>query len=295
MKTYLKISIVTPSFNQGNFIEETILSVLGQGYPNLEYIIIDGGSKDNTVDIIKKYESQIEYWVSEPDKGQAHAINKGFEKATGDIIGWLNSDDMYMPGTLIYIAQKINPSNEGIYFGNCLHFKEDDNGVDTYGSNVIYSSNTSSLENVDYVIQPSTFWNRKTWDHVGNLREEMHYAFDWEWFLRAKNRNVKLQPVEKCLSMYRIHTEHKTGTGGNKRQQEILKVYKEYDERIARLYEMLMYEKRVNMTKWNMRIIRKLMHTFRGAGNKSDLLKLLYPEKYKKYTSKEVSECLAML
>jgi glycosyltransferase involved in cell wall biosynthesis len=99
-----KISIVTPSFNQGQYIEETILSVLSQNYPNLEYIIIDGGSTDDTVEIIKKYESRITYWVSEPDRGQSHAINKGLQKCTGEIFNWLNSDDWYMPGALFDVA-----------------------------------------------------------------------------------------------------------------------------------------------------------------------------------------------
>jgi glycosyltransferase involved in cell wall biosynthesis len=100
-----KISIVTPSFNQGRFIEKTILSVIEQDYPNLEYIIIDGGSTDESVEIIKKYEKHLAYWVSEPDRGQSHAINKGFERATGEIFGWLNSDDWYHPGALKALAE----------------------------------------------------------------------------------------------------------------------------------------------------------------------------------------------
>ena len=100
MNALPKISTVTPSFNQGKFLEKTILSVLEQGYPNLEYIIIDGGSSDESVDIIKKYADRLNYWVSEADRGQSHAINKGFERATGEIFGWLNSDDWYHPGAL---------------------------------------------------------------------------------------------------------------------------------------------------------------------------------------------------
>jgi glycosyltransferase involved in cell wall biosynthesis len=100
-----KISIITPSYNQGHFIEETITSVLDQGYPNLEYIIMDGGSKDNTVEVIKKYEKHITYWVSERDKGQSDAINKGFARATGDVINWLNSDDYYAKGTLQKVGE----------------------------------------------------------------------------------------------------------------------------------------------------------------------------------------------
>ena len=104
-QTYPKISIVTPSFNQGKYIEQTIQSVLDQDYPNLEYIIIDGGSTDETVEIIKKYEHKIHYWVSEPDKGQTDGINKGFAKCTGEIFNWINSDDYYEPGTFYKLAK----------------------------------------------------------------------------------------------------------------------------------------------------------------------------------------------
>src|SRR4051812_48252088 len=117
-----KISIVTPTLNQGNFIEETILSVIGQNYPNLEYIILDGGSTDNTIEIIKKYEKHLAYWSSEPDKGQSDAINKGFKIATGDILGWINSDDYYMPGIFNHIGNKMNIQESELHFGNCFLF-----------------------------------------------------------------------------------------------------------------------------------------------------------------------------
>ena len=124
--TYPKISVITPSFNQAEFIEQTIQSVIYQGYPNIEYIILDAVSTDHTIDIIKKYQKYITYWHSKPDKGQAAAINTGFAMATGDILCWLNSDDYYLPGTLHKIAQYfIDNDNPKIVFGNCLQFNED--------------------------------------------------------------------------------------------------------------------------------------------------------------------------
>src|SRR5690606_10615120 len=117
-----KISIVTPSYNQGQFIEETILSIISQNYPNLEYIIIDGGSTDNTVDIIKKYENHLKYWVSEADKGQADAINKGLQHCTGDIFNWINSDDYLESNSLFTIANAYNPAIDNNVAGNVRNF-----------------------------------------------------------------------------------------------------------------------------------------------------------------------------
>ena len=124
-----RITIITPSFNQGLFIEETILSIIDQGYPNLEYIIMDGGSQDETVETIKKYESRISYWVSEKDKGQSDAINKGLHKATGDIINWINSDDQLTPGSLWLIAQHFIDNPDAVmvhgrieYFGGTKNY-----------------------------------------------------------------------------------------------------------------------------------------------------------------------------
>src|SRR5882672_3579012 len=132
--SYPTISIVTPSYNQGSYLEKTILSVLDQEYPNIEYIVIDGGSTDNSVDIIKKYEKHLKYWVSEQDRGQSNAINKGFSHATGDLLAWLNSDDYYMPGALWTLATMAMANPEASAFvgtgrvvdetGNILYDKE---------------------------------------------------------------------------------------------------------------------------------------------------------------------------
>ena len=127
---YSKISIVTPSYNQSQFLERTILSVLNQNYPNLEYLIIDGGSTDGSVEIIRKYEKYLAYWVSEKDNGQADAINRGFQKSTGKILAWLNSDDIYLPGTLLKVSETFNKNPEvDLIFSNIFFIDEYDNRI----------------------------------------------------------------------------------------------------------------------------------------------------------------------
>jgi len=218
-----RITVVTPSLNQGRFLEQTILSVIGQHYPNLEYIILDGGSTDDSVQIIRKYEKHLAWWASEKDGGQAAAINKGFERATGDILAWLNSDDMYLPGALAHVAGRLDPQRPELLFGNCLHFVE--NSHVAYGSNARLEHEQRDLRLADYIKQPSAFWTRKTWLQTGKLDETLEFGFDWEWFLRGQKGNVTFLPDDNYLSVYRIHKDHKTGTGGERRRKELASIY----------------------------------------------------------------------
>ena len=290
-----KISIVTPSFNQGQFLEQTIQSVLGQNYPNLEYIIVDGGSTDNSKEIIQKYQSQISYWVSEPDKGQSDAINKGFNRATGEILAWINSDDYYLPGALFFMASAIKEHGDGFYFGNCIHFRETaDNAFKAWGSDVIGASQKYKLQSFDYVIQPSSFWTMDVWKRVGEVRSDLHFGFDWEWFLRAHAIGVKFVPLKKAWSMYRFHASHKTGSGGNKRREELSGIYKQYSPRYFELYSLLGKEHIKPLGRY----WRYLRHFTRVLGTEKDvpeLLKMIKFMKYSKYSKSEIRACSKML
>lgn len=291
---YPKISIITPSYNQGQYLEDTILSVLGQNYPNLEYIIIDGGSTDNSVEIIKKYEDRLTYWVSERDNGQSHAINKGFSIATGEVLAWLNSDDLYMPNILPYISEIYATGFNGILSGQCIHYRENLYHLHTYASNVVNDSTLYSLKMFDYVIQPSTFWHKNVWANVGKLREDLHFGFDWEWFIRAKNAGFELKTTYKTLSLYRIHQAHKTGSGGQKRQEELIKIYEDYSSKYARLYKLLIFET-LTFSNFYARLYCYLLRLFRVNTTYGVLLKVLKYFKYKNYTVVEIEKVRSML
>lgn len=223
-----KISVITPSFNQGRFIEQTILSVIGQCYTNIEYFVVDGGSTDETIDIIRKYQKNIAWWVSEPDKGQSDAINKAFLKCTGDIVCWLNSDDVLLPGALHFVAEHLSKlTAPTILFGNSLLFKE---GKKMHGwSSDVMRWHQTDLKLLDYIVQPSSFWHKTVIDKVGMLSTSLHFIFDWEWFIRAKEAGIAFTPTSRVLSLYRLHEQHKTSTGGDTRLNEILKIYETYN------------------------------------------------------------------
>lgn len=179
-----RVSIVTPSYNQGQFIEETIRSVLLQGYPNLEYIIMDGGSTDESVEIIRKYEPWLAKWVSEKDRGQADAINKGFARATGEIFAWLNSDDVYEPRALQtgtkYLA----------WFSDCemvygTGWFIDASGNKTRPCTWVGPFDRQLLVTKDFILQPASFWRRGVWERTGGLDLTYHWGLDWEWKIRA--------------------------------------------------------------------------------------------------------------
>jgi glycosyltransferase involved in cell wall biosynthesis len=206
-----KISVITPSYNQGAFIEETILSVLNQGYPNLEYIIIDGGSSDNSVEIIKKYEHRLAYWVSEQDNGQTHAINKGLLKASGDIFAYLNSDDCYYPETLNTIANNYKKQlidNDLLFVGQCYWAKDFNDSKGVLDKPNFPKSLKQALLKIGLGPQPSMFWTMKK----NKLRfcDSLHFCMDYEFWLQLIINNYKVITIEKCLSLFRQHDDTKT-------------------------------------------------------------------------------------
>ncbi len=285
--SFEKITIITPSYNQGRFLEQTILSVIGQHYPNLEYIIMDGGSTDNSVEIIKKYERHLAHWESEKDRGQAHALNKGFARATGTIFGWLNSDDFYLPGTLSFIAEQLEAHKPELLFGNCLHFVEDQQRA--YGSDVRSAHETRDLLLADYIIQPSSFWTHESWLQAGVLDESLHFGFDWEWFIRAMKAGTAFKVEDRYLSAYRIHGEHKTAIGGDKRRIELASIYGRH---VGSKYEQLFLRCR---TRPAIAFSRKWLSLLRLSKFEPLLLKVAFPHLFRGFRQNEISDMMTML
>lgn len=225
MSFYPRISIVTPSYNQGAYLEESILSVLTQDYPDLEYIIIDGASTDRSVEIIKTYERDLSYWCSEPDEGQSDAIAKGFEKATGEILFWLGSDDLLLPGALKKVAEYFirNPDIQ-VVSGGCV-FIDSDGEVCTeepvpFSLGVPASYNRFRFYEQDGVCQPATFWRRGIYEEVGGLDRSRTFIMDLDLFARMAKAGGSFGQLPKFLSCFRLHEESKSTTLQHVRRRE---------------------------------------------------------------------------
>lgn len=209
-KNLPKITIVTPSFNQGQYIEETIRSVLLQNYPNLEYIIIDGGSTDETVNIIKKYEKWITYWVSEPDKGQSDAINKGLARATGEVFNWLNSDDVYLPNTLLSVGHYFINRDLNVLCGREYLFYPNGEKVLTDGTTIFESLEATIAEG--HIQQPPTFFRLPVVKQLGGVDSLLHFCMDAElWVNYLAHFGLDgIQKVDLITNLFRMHDAAKT-------------------------------------------------------------------------------------
>lgn len=203
------ISIVTPSYMQASFIERTIDSVVSQRYPNLEYFVQDGGSTDGTREILERRASDLSGWVSQRDGGQTEAINLGFARTNGDIMAWLNSDDLLLPGALAYVADYFarHPEVDVIY-GHRLLIDENDKQI---GRWVMPAHSDSVLSWADFVPQETLFWRRRIWDKAGaRVDESFRFAMDWDLLLRLRDAGAKFVRVPRALGAFRIHTQQKT-------------------------------------------------------------------------------------
>jgi glycosyltransferase involved in cell wall biosynthesis len=203
------LSLVTPSFEQGQFLRHSLESVLDQKHPSLEYFVQDGGSSDESASILREFDGRLSGWDSTPDRGQAHAINVAFGQTTGEIMGWLNSDDLLMPGTLMFVARFFarNP-HVSVLYGNRILIDE---GGFEVGRWVLPKHDSEILRWVDYIPQETLFWRRSLWDAVGGrLDESLQFAIDWELLLRFQEAGARFANVPHFLGAFRVHPRQKT-------------------------------------------------------------------------------------
>ena len=221
-----RVTIVTPSYNQADYLEEAIRSVLLQDYPNLEYFVIDGGSTDGSVDIIRKYQPWLTGWVSEHDAGQSGAINKGFAMATGEWMGWLNSDDCYAPYGIYNLIKTALTTQSDFVYGSSIHF----------GSYYAYpyikkpgalAFNFEVIRLIDVLDQPTTLWKHDVFEECGPMAENLQFTFDWEFFIKCA-RMYKGAPSNSIISAYRQHGGNKTLSGDKRRSEELIEVSLKY-------------------------------------------------------------------
>jgi glycosyltransferase involved in cell wall biosynthesis len=205
-----RITVVTPSLNQGQFLEETLRSVLLQSYPNLEYFVQDGGSRDGSVEIIRKYEKWLTRWVSEPDKGHADAVNKAMAQATGHILAFMNSDDLYLPGALAAAARALAHVTVGWCSGDTHEIDADSQVRMAYECTMPRTWMDLISHRWGWTPQPSCFWTRTLWEQYGPLDTTLFFSFDWDLFCRFLLRGYAPKHCGQAVSAFRMHPATKT-------------------------------------------------------------------------------------
>jgi glycosyltransferase involved in cell wall biosynthesis len=219
-----RVTIVTPSFNQARFLEETIRSVLLQGYPNLEYIVIDGGSSDESVDIIQKYGPWLAHWESKPDRGQSHAINKGFERATGEIVAWINSDDFYYPGAIATAVHALarDPSAAFVY-SDCTIIDTESRA--TGSIDVPQRALSALIGDGNAIAQPTVFMRRDALLEVGPVRVDLHMVMDYDLWIRLLRVSTARYLPGTRLAAFRMYPQSKTVGSSYRAVPELLNVF----------------------------------------------------------------------
>lgn len=211
-------SIVVPTLNQAQFIGQTLASIVDQRWPRTEIIVVDGGSTDGTAEVVRRFDSAITHFISEPDQGQADAINKGFRLAKGDLLAWLNSDDYYLPAVFEKIAPLLGDGRgPRLAYGGTIALLESTATTKLWPAPPFHRE---ALKTSALIYQPSAFWTRALWEQTGELNITQHFTLDWDWFLRA-SAHCDFQRVDEPLSVYRFHAGHKTGSGSPRRTEEI--------------------------------------------------------------------------
>ncbi|RXJ79186.1 glycosyltransferase family 2 protein [Arcobacter sp. F2176] len=224
----MKFSIVTPTYNHKKYIDTTIKSVLEnkKHYPNVEYIVIDGNSKDGTQDVVRSYGSEIDVFISEPDNGQADAINKGFTHATGDIYAYINSDDYYYPETFKKVAKIFEENSDiDVVYGNCTFVSEDEQFF-RYFTEIEPYDEYRLRSCTDFIMQPACFWRKEIYDKCEGFTKDFHFGFDWEMWCRMAKHGAKFHYEPELFAVNREFEETKTSTGGDVRLSELKKINK---------------------------------------------------------------------
>ena len=235
MDTLPAISVVVPSLNQGRYLDDALRSIFRQNYPRLQVVLMDGGSTDNTAEIIRAYDSRLTYWQSQPDGGQGAAINEGVRHCSGDLVGWLNSDDYYLRDSLWTLARAHAASpKRGLYIGNGFRRRQEDGTLTPFSRRHVALNRDALVNGLDYVLQPSTFFSTDAWEAVGGLDPSLRFCLDWDLLIRVAQKYPAVL-INEFLSVSREHRATKTSTGHMERILEIQRMVKLHTGREASL------------------------------------------------------------